>query len=388
MSAPDRRIPARLHRYFPTPLADWDNDDLLLTSHAQQTVQAAYPAAFRVLDWPELREAFSKHDKRANAEKKKINHHGMWGALLTTLGASLIAFAPLVPAGWPQKSVVIPGCALVVLGGLIGLSHLYLHDARNGWLIERIWTERLRQFYFQYILQHFSEALAAMEDDAKQGAYYAARQSLLEAFQEKLQVKLSAGRKRSAINKIANDDQDADLWGQASWCHEPSVGGMSETESLSELMECLHYRRIEIQGIYAENNLIRGANSPGGMAAVAETLSDLLIAVFVIALFFAGIAVLRHPAPGTPSLEDVLIAVSGIAAAWSLFFRLLDQGMGYSLDAERYELYVSQLAVAKQRFEDSDSNVLGKILALRQVEVHAYREMRQFLRTHIRSRFI
>lgn len=36
---------------------------------------------------------------------------------------------------------------------------------------------------------------------------------------------------------------------------------------------------------------------------------------------------------------DALISHSGIAAAWCLYRRLGDQGMRFSLDAERYELH-------------------------------------------------
>lgn len=62
--------------------------------------------------------------------------------------------------------------------------------------------------------------------------------------------------------------------------------------------------------------------------------------------------------------------------------------MGYSLDAERYELYAEQVSLVRQRFNFATDNVHDKIAALRQLELYSYREMRQFLRTHLRSRFL
>jgi hypothetical protein len=83
-----------------------------------------------------------------------------------------------------------------------------------------------------------------------------------------------------------------------------------------------------------------------------------------------------------------LIALSGVAAAWGLYFRLVDQGMGYSLDAERYELYAEQVGLVRHRFNAAGEDLQDKISALRQLEIYTYREMRQFLRTHLRSRFL
>lgn len=375
------------NKFFPDPLADWDNDDLLLTDRARMTVEAAYPAAFRILDWPELREEFAIHDRQAAAEKNKINRHGMWGAVLTTFGVSIVTIAPLLPPGWAQRLAVIPGCALVVIGALIGLSHLFFNDARNKWLIHRIWAERLRQFYFQFIINNLHDITTAMAEDAALASYRSTRNAILRAFMDMMQAKLSSDTKRRAIQRIAADHQDTQTWTQFSWNEASTLAGFDETASNTQLFECLHYRRIEIQSIYATRNLVVGANGPRGMSLVAGKLADFLTVVFVISLFFAGYSIASSDSNGS-RLPDILIALSGVAAACGLFLRLLDQGMGYSLDAERYELYLGQMELVKQRFEDARSNMGAKVDALRQLEVYAYREMRQFLNIHLRSRFI
>jgi hypothetical protein len=67
---------------------------------------------------------------------------------------------------------------------------------------------------------------------------------------------------------------------------------------------------------------------------------------------------------------------------------MADQGMGYSLDAERYELYLDQIRLVRQRFNASEENIHDRITALRLLEIYAYRELRQFLRVHLGSRFV
>lgn len=369
------------------PLATWTNDDLLLTAHARQTIGQAAPRAFRVLDWPALRQEFETHDISANRAKKKVNRHGVTAAFLSATGASLLALAQLFPASAVQSAVIVVGCGVVFLGGMMGLWHLIGHSGRARWLLERLWAERLRQFYFQYLINHFDRAIAAMGDDAELGKYRSLRDGALRAFIDDTQKNLSARSVTEAVGWLADDHDDVQAWGQSVWqVGLVSTDGMM-TDDHRELLECLSRGRIGIQEIYSQLNLKPGSASQGHMARRMVQHGNIATFVFVAALTLAGMWILlgdgqrRLPA-------DILIALSGVAAAWGLYFRLVDQGMGYSLDAERYELYAEQVRLVRQRFNAAGNDVPGKIAPLRQLEIYTYREMRQFLRTHLRSRFL
>ena len=149
------------------PLASWANDDLLLDASAQQMLAATSPRAFRVLDWATLREAFETHNRAADRAKRTVNRHGMTGALLSAAGASLLALAPLLQGGTAQGATALAGCGIVLSGGIMGLWHLVGHKGRAQWLLARLWTERLRQFYFQHTVNNLDAAVVAMGDDTR-----------------------------------------------------------------------------------------------------------------------------------------------------------------------------------------------------------------------------
>lgn len=366
---------------------NWGNDDLLLTEQARRTVAEAAPRAFRVLDWVALRQEFERHDILANRAKEKVNRHGVTGALLSAMGASLLALAQLFSARVVQSVVIVVGCGVVLVGGTMGLWHLIGHSGRARWLLHRLWTERLRQFYFQYIINNFDGAIAAMGDDVELGKYCSSRDGALKAFIDDTEKNLSARSLTEAVSWLADDHDDVRAWGQSVWqVNRGSTDGVM-TDDHRELFECLSRGRIGIQEIYAQLNLKLGSSSQGSMARRIVQRGNIATFVFVAALTLAGMWILfgdeqaKLPA-------DILIALSGVAAAWGLYFRLVDQGMGYSLDAERYELYAEQVGLVRQRFNAADDDVQGKVTALRQLEIYTYREMRQFLRTHLRSRFL
>ncbi|MDD2465407.1 MAG: hypothetical protein PHI97_15530 [Desulfobulbus sp.] len=368
-------------------LAGWGNDDLLLTEPARRTVAEASPRAFRVLDWAALREEFERHDRLASLAKKRINRHGVTGALLSVNGASLLAFGSLLPTKVLQSIVIAVGCGFVLVGGLMGLWHLLGHTGRAKWLTHRLWTERLRQFYFQYLVNEIDATIDAMGNDVKLEKYRSLRDGALRVFISDTDQNLSARSFAEGIRWIADDHDDAHAWGQSVWQVNRVLPGTSMTDDHRELLECLSRSRIGIQEIYAQLNLKEENSSQGNMASRVIMSGNIATFVYIVSLTLAGMWILL--VSGQESIpSNILIALSGVAAAWGLYFRLVDQGMGYSLDAERYKLYAEQVKLIRQQFNAVGDDLYAKIAALRQLEIYVYREMRQFLRTHFRSRFL
>jgi fatty acid desaturase len=370
-----------------SPLANWGNDDLLLTEHARGLIADAAPRASRVLDWPLLRREFEQRDAEANRNKRTFNRQGVMGAFVSAMGASILASAPLFPHGEPERTVLILGCGFILIGGLMGLWHLIGHSGRAKWLQGRLWTERLRQFYFQYLINNLDTAVSAMDDDAALERYRASRDGALKSFIDSTAAQLSARGFVDAISWLAHDHDDIRAWGQNSWQQQKELQVAKANADHWELFECLSKQRIGIQEIYARLNLKKGSASQGNKARHVLVYGNIATFVFVVSLALAGLWTLLHK-EGDRLPADLLIAVSGVAAAWGLYFRLADQGMGYSQDAERYELYAEQVDHVRQRFDAAREDIVGKISALRLLEVYSYRELRQFLATHVRSRFL
>jgi hypothetical protein len=368
------------------PLENWKNDDLLLSEEGRRLIYNAWPRAYRVLDWLGLREIFEHHNALANSAKTKLSEHGGMGALFGAIGASLIAAAPLLPVRSLENMFVVLGGGLILMGGLMALWHLLGHSGRARWLLNRVWTERLRQFYFQFVVNNFDAAVAAMNDDAKLEAYQSLRNGSLGVFSDQMEKNLAARSFGEAILWLADDHEDTRVWAQSVWqvCQ---VEATRTTDDQRELLECLSRNRIGIQEIYARLNLKPVGYSQRSMAQKIAIKGNVATFLFVFSLTFAGIFILFSKSE-QHFFADALISLSGTAAAWGLYFRLIDQGMGYSVNAERFELYFEQVGLVRQHFDATGDDVRGKIVALRQLEIYAYREMRQFLRTHLRSRFL
>src|SRR4051794_33564064 len=80
---------------FHDPLADWTNDDILLTKPARAVLGARHLQGLRVLDWPELRRLFARYEAPANKHGRRDRGLGLTSVGLAVLGLVLAAFAPL-----------------------------------------------------------------------------------------------------------------------------------------------------------------------------------------------------------------------------------------------------------------------------------------------------
>src|SRR6476619_4502210 len=80
---------------FHDPLADWTNDDILLTKPARAVLGQRHLQGLRVLDWPELRQLFARYESPANKHARRDRGLGMISVGMAVLGMMLAAFAPL-----------------------------------------------------------------------------------------------------------------------------------------------------------------------------------------------------------------------------------------------------------------------------------------------------
>lgn len=371
---------------FANPRKKWPNDDILLEASAQHLVAEVYPRAFRVLDWEEHRNAFKKYDIQANQAKRDINRYGVTGALLSTVGTSLLVFAPLWSMILVQQCFAVIGGLSVLIGVFVGLWHLSRHSGKSRWLVARMWTERLRQFYFQYIINNLGAAVAAMGDDNKLAEYRSKRMVTLKVFMDDMTKQIEAQGGSGCVRWLSLDHKNAHIWAVSHWMANHIDPDTPMSDDCRELFECLSRNRITIQENYARTNLKEEGGSQWNKAVLFDKLINFATLAFVLTVTAAGFFILLG-GENFKIASDILIAISGVAAAWGLYFRLVDQGVGYSQDTERYKIYLKQVELVRDRF-DASQDVHGKTSALRLLEVYAYHEMRHFLHTHQLSRFL
>lgn len=180
---------------FWDPLANWPNDDILLTKPARASLRARNMRSLRVLDWPELRAQFSRFEGPANQNARRSR----W------LGAIDRA-------------------------------------ARAQWLANRFWTERMRALYFQTLVNNLGLVAEAMRSDSTLGEWKLVRARALAAMPTPSDV-------TGQVSRLARAVDDDEAWVLPEWAAASQTPAPSE--ELDLLLSHLRTQRFDSQIEYA-----------------------------------------------------------------------------------------------------------------------------------------
>lgn len=362
-----------MQNYFKDPLADWGNDDLLLKKERREKIAIEDPSVSAILDWPELRATFSAANSTAMKAKSSSQKIGLTGALLAGFGSSVIAMLSLIDEN-SISAVTVTGLSLTLLGVIFSVVHFIQMNIRSKWLIGRIKSERLRQFYFQFLVNNMSEASEASKVNDTLETFKQRRASALNKALADLDGELPKGPKF-----IVDDHLHDKAWMNDEWLTVTKL--KPEVEALaSPLLDALYKQRILVQLSYTDSNLAKSIANPGDQQKFLDFSANLLTAGVVLFALYAGYLVLTLQDP------TVAMAAFGACGALGLMVRMIEKGMNFQADADRYDWYIEAIKAAQRRFNAGDTN--QKILALRDLEEAAYTELRQFVISHVRDRVI
>lgn len=364
---------------FSDALKDWANDDLLIKQAARDRLEERYPGVFRVLDWPQLREAFLAHDALANAGKKESRRIGVLAVLLGGAGACLMALTQFVdtfaPLDGPWKPLLLATfVAMTGVGGLLAIWHLIGLRARDRWLSHRFWTERLRQLNFQILATHIDLVVRAMDSDASLAELQRLRARVLGDILERTETQM-------AIKAMVEDITEREAWLLKP---EPiNLTGLDQSH-LDQLLEGLRFLRVGVQLNYVGRALSPSLYAPKLRSRVLGVIGDICVVAVIPIGIFCALAFI--PSPVGRLSPDAMVALTGAISAVGLTARTLDQGFRGQADAERYEWYFAALRALAGRFDDGQS--ASRVEALRELEVISYQELRRFIDIHRRARFL
>jgi hypothetical protein len=368
----------------PGPLSDpfdgWGNDDLLLNQAARDAAIRADPKAFRALDWPELRELFSKHDTQAKALKQSSRYTGISIALLVGFGAAILALTPILPSS-SQKFVTFIGLFSTMIGVVAGFWHWILSSTKRNWLVNRLWAERARQLYFQIILNNLDVAARAMSDDDALAAWKELRAKILDTFiydfTKMLHFQISAVYEDRGLKNVWLDRD----WRMPRKIWPTRVNITDEMRSnVANLLKRLEQQRVQIQIRYAEGKLQASAASPQTRAKLLGAAGDLMTVTVALIALWAGMQVMAGADP------TVALAAGAAAGALGLLARALEHGLRAKADAELFSWYLASVKSIEARFAGGVE--AEQIQALRELEVHSYHEMRQYLLSHRDEKYV
>lgn len=357
---------------FHDPLADWTNDDVLLTKAARTALGARHPAALRVLDWPELRALFAKYDPPATRHGRLDRRLGLVSVGVAALGVLLAIASPLAVGA--ERAIEFVAVGLMVAGLAIMGFHRFGAGSKARSLAHRFGAERVRALYFQSVLHNLDLVSRAMADDAVLAEWKAARARLLSHLPRPEDVP-------GQIPKLAASlPDDAEAWVAPAWSRPPHSPAPSA--DLDLLLSLLRGQRLDGQIDYVERKLGDSLGAPGQRAAVARVLSRLLLAVAAATGVMAGVLIALGRAPGDTDVKLALEVAAGAIVAVMAVGVINDDRL-LAGDATRYAAYLASLAKARARFDAGDAS--EKLAALRDVEIVCYRDLREFVSSHWRS---
>jgi hypothetical protein len=377
-----------------TPFRDlmegWTNDDLLLNDNERKHFYRRHPRLAPIFDWPEMRQAFSIHEQPARQARRRSRRYGTMAVAFGFLGLALSAFTPWL-AQLLSFSTLFPGpsdlverwiggaaAALIVLGTIVGAHQALIGQAKREWLVNRYWTERIRQFHFQLILNNLERAAAALGGGATLDAWRKLRQGKLADFLHDAKQRLPI-----ALDELQDDHAEEDVWVDKSWRERPPMPPRSP--ELVELLEGLGGQRIGVQERYIALKLTPGLYSPQTRAEWLQGSSDVFTAG--ILLLTVAIGVIYIHGSEEPRLWLLgMLGGAGTLTAAVVALRVLNEGLLLRTEAERYRWYLASLRSIASRFEKADTT--DRVPLMRELERLAYREMRRFLITSKEARFI
>jgi hypothetical protein len=362
------------HGLFRDALADWTNDDVLQTKEARAALGARHPTGLRVLDWPELRALFAKYDPPATRHGQRDRRFGLLSLGLAALGLMLAILSPLAIGA--ERAVEMAAAALVVAGLAIMAFHRFGARSKARSLGHRFGAERVRALYFQAVVNNLDLVSRAMADDAALGEWKRARARMLAYLPEPEDLPGQIPRLAGAV------DDDAETWVAPEWREPPAPPEPSA--ELNLLLSLLRGQRLDGQIDYVERKLSASLGAPGQRAAVVRWLSRMLLAAAVVTGLIAGVMVVgMGRALGDTDVKLALeVTVGAIVAVMAL--GVINDNRLLAGDANRYAAYFAALSKARARFDTGGP--AEKLAALREMEIVCYRDLREFVGAHWRSR--
>jgi hypothetical protein len=371
------------------PFKDWPNSDLLIDDEDRAFFTRHYPAFGPIFDWPELRTLFVTYDTPAAGARKRSRRSGIFAILSGFLSLIVAATVPLADE-FTRGSTMAPFRVQGLLGGIaavlaivsivVGYTQVLKGREKAQWLTNRFWTERIRQFHFQLIVNHLPELIAAVSGKNALEGWLDLRTRELDKFKHH---HLRGVEDR--IHHLNADEAEDHPWLNEEWDRAGPVPPASAEFDM--LLKLLEQQRFGIQQRYTERKLIPGWHSPETRAQWVFRLSDTLTAVLLLATIAGGIgSIIAFKLGANPGFSVIAGVVAAIASSSVVALRALKEGLLFNADAERYKWYLAAVRTLHRRFEHADRP--QKVYLLRELEHVAYQEMRRFIMSGSQARFV
>lgn len=343
----------------------YTNHDLRAERGTAQKSTVQFAFAFR-----ELFDEFQSADVAAATGRDLNRWVGVGGIFLVLVALGWASVAPLLE--WlpedKRHTLGIVAALIGVVGTACGLVAMWHGALRQRWLEMRLKTETLRLFHFRYIAAHVDEIIAAAHDQQLQGAYESTRRGALKHLTDG-----ALANTRKALDEAIEVDHPDPL----QWVIEQPV---NSTVGENDVFDAWRELRLEWQLGYCEAKL--GERRTVGVRSPMrrERLFTLIGWVCLVAVVVLHLV---HLVTVVPFLDTVIVGVALIALA----ARALEDGLKPQREVERYEQYRANIRVALSEFANA-TTAEEKARVMRHFERVSTEEMRTFLRTHSKAKYL
>ncbi|SDE98416.1 hypothetical protein SAMN04488105_110233 [Salipiger thiooxidans] len=347
-----------------------------------------YPLIAESLIWPELVKSFNFHEHHAKEMKTTSRRHSFFAitcivASLSVTWATTSSYFVKTLTDQPQLQVTLALASLLLLLAAIGLGKGILFGRRREqWLRHRLAAERLRQFYFQFLLKHRALICGGSEDDLQH--LEAERAIALERVNKDVSALVY---KQTVLNDTQLEEAalvERELL---------NAGEDLRRDRLDELRRFWREFRFSWQIEYAtEQNMRQPSPLPifGTIADQEHSVSTLefVATLAIVSLHCLAVAgqLLGTQAAGVVSTAVLAASLFAIAIVGLQAYR---DGVGLTEDLSRNRVYASYTSKLLRDLEHAQRNadLPAEIHIMYEMEDLAYFEMREFLQTHSEARF-
>jgi hypothetical protein len=354
------------------------NTDLLVNPGDLDSARRAFPRMAHVLDHPALQDAFQRFDRPAKAAKRRGRIAGLAAIALGILALAIAAASPNERV-W---GIVAAMCGVTSIA--VGLGGALYAGAKRRWLLNRVMTERLRQFHFQAFVCRWREIAASPSAPDAAQSYADEREIWFNRFFAPFPGQLDA-----ELTDLLDDES-----GKKCWLHPPPrlLAPEEETADLKELFAAYRDLRIMHQLHYANYKLRSDENLFSWSLRLQEVIFSYtslicILVIFAIHLWVAGSLSLEGHAEHSKLLGfDVHVWVIWIAIV-VLGVRALQEGLQPEREIERYRHYRAGVRAVRDRFDEARSPT-EKLEVMLEMERLSFDEFRNFLRSNNEARFV
>lgn len=354
--------------------------------------EARKPTVRFAFEFPALLALFLPADKTALAARKTSRVAGIASVLLVLAALLMASLGPILSSGHAPDPHHPPGsegpnlhlilglvsAALGLVGTLIGLSGMRRGASRRKWLHARLTTETLRLYHFHHIAARLPEIIAINGDAAKQARYIEERAGAL----ERLKMQILANPEAELQRIIAREDETRF---EAITPMMP-VDAIETPQVAQDVFDVWRVLRVNWQAGYCHAKLEhrhKGRTTTRQLEEFFIRLGWFCVGAIILIHIGYFIGALAQTKEQLPWLEAAVIWT----ALFALGGRALEDGFRPQAEIERYEQYRANVRVASERFEAA-TTFASKVDAMRAFERTSLEEMRVFLRTHARARFL